>query len=110
MGTGNYKAKKHYRQVDVAKKYEKDRIESWHGRLAHQNECRVLKYAIDKYFEPGGTVMDLPCGTGRLLNLNIDGGFRLFGCDVSEEMMSFAQVRFSNNPSDTAFYCGELSL
>ena len=94
----SYKAKHHYQKSEVAKHYDSERFTSWHGKLAHEMECRALRYAVDKYFTVAGTVLDVPCGTGRLLELFSEKRLNVVGGDISEEMLSIARRRFTKNP------------
>jgi SAM-dependent methyltransferase len=93
-----YKAKDHYQRPDVVRNYEGQRFASWHGRMAHQIESRAMKYVLRHYFRPGGTVLDLPCGTGRLLRCYSGGDFRIVGADISQTMLTVARGRFQGNP------------
>ncbi len=94
-----YKAKFHYQQAEVAQKYGEERFISWHGRLAHKAEERAMQYALNKYFNPGNTVLDLPCGTGRLLHTYIEGGYKVMGGDISGNMLKVSRERFNHNPN-----------
>jgi len=105
-----YKAKTHYQQSQVARDYDEERFSSWHGRKAHQMEARVMRYALEGYFEPGGTVLDLPCGTGRLFEEYLRGGFQVTGADVSEEMLSVARARMAVNTNFSFRLCDAENL
>jgi ubiquinone/menaquinone biosynthesis C-methylase UbiE len=94
----SYKAKVHYKKSEVAKNYDSERFLTWHGRLAHDMESRALKYAVDNFFTEPGTVLDVPCGTGRLLDILTDQSLQVVGGDISKEMLSIARGRFMNNP------------
>jgi ubiquinone/menaquinone biosynthesis C-methylase UbiE len=98
MSTPNqYKAKEHYRNPQVAQNYDGERFSTWYGRMAHQVETRALTSAAEKYFSSPGTVLDIPCGTGRLLPVLFDAGLQVTGADISEEMLSVAKQRFAGN-------------
>lgn len=100
MDTANrYKAKEHYRNPEVAKNYDGARFSTWYGRMAHAVEAKALASAAAKYFSGPGTVLDIPCGTGRLLPVLLDAGLRVTGADISEEMLAVARQRFSGNAS-----------
>lgn len=98
MDKTTYKAKTYYQQTDVVQRYDAERFSSWHGKLVHQAESRALEHAIDRYFTPGGTVIDLPCGTGRLLDVYAQRDFQVTGVDISDEMLTVAGARFKDNP------------
>lgn len=91
----DYCAKEHYQSQKIARKYDEERFSSWHGRLAHEGEAAALKDVIRRYFKAPGRVLDLPCGTGRLLPALLDGGFRVTGGDISPEMIHVARARFA---------------
>lgn len=90
-----YKAKEHYRSTDVAQNYDGARFSTWYGRLAHEIEAKALDAAAQKYFTRGGTVLDIPCGTGRLFPVLIDAGLSVTGGDISEQMLEVARRRFA---------------
>lgn len=106
MDSPQYKAKTHYQQADVVLNYDDERFSSWHGQLAHKIELQALRYALSNYFEPEGTILDLPCGTGRLLDVYRDSNFRVMGADISEEMLAVAQARFKDS-SQFSFRMGD---
>lgn len=58
------------------------------GRLAG----RLVQFADAVAFRvpPGGTVLDLGCGTGELTLTIAGGGMRATGCDISSEMLRVA--------------------
>lgn len=93
----DYKAKTTYQQDAVAQNYDHDRFTSWYGRLAHNNELRCLEWAVDAWFKPGGSIVDLPCGTGRLL-IAYGDRFNVTGVDISNAMLDVARSRFAGNP------------
>ena len=100
MPTDNlYKAKEHYRDSQVAQNYDGARFATWYGRLAHTVEANALASAAAKYFSTPGTLLDIPCGTGRLFPVLLDAGHQVTGADISEEMLAVARNRFSGNPS-----------
>jgi len=105
MRRNRYPAKAHYQQSQVADQYDSERFSSWHGKLAHKMEHLALKYAIDHFFPKGGTLLDVPCGTGRLLELYRGGTFRVFSADISEEMLSIARRRFAGDPTFSFHQC-----
>ena len=92
-----YKAREHYQKADVAGEYEERRFASWHGRLAHRAEMRAIRRAIERYFSPGGKVLDLPCGTGRLFGVYAAGDYQVTGCDISDEMLAIAQKAYADS-------------
>jgi len=101
MNNQDYKAKYFYQKPEVAKSYDEVRFGSWHGWLAHRSETRTLELMIKRYFEPKGSVLDVPCGTGRLMGVEVDEGYQVTGGDISEEMLKIARHRFFGSRSVT---------
>jgi len=93
----SYKAKEHYRNTEVAKSYDGERFSTWYGRLAHAIEANALASAASKYFQASGTLLDIPCGTGRLFPVLLSAGLRVTGGDISEEMLEVARQKFAGN-------------
>ncbi len=93
MSAPLYPARERYQDRKVAGDYDQERFASWFGKLADRAESGLLERAINKYFT-AGTVLDLPCGTGRLLNPLIESGLEVTGGDISLQMMAVAQARY----------------
>lgn len=98
MSHHDYKAKKHYQSEAVVSHYDRERFESWYGKIAHQGEASALQSVVDKYFEIPGKVLDIPCGTGRLLPVLFGRGFEVVGGDISDEMVGSCRKRFKKEP------------
>jgi ubiquinone/menaquinone biosynthesis C-methylase UbiE len=87
----NYKAKKHYKDKEVAGKYDEERFRGLKGYLTDNREKNIIYKAINKAgIKPPATVLDLPCGTGRLSLFLAGKGFEVEGIDISEEMVDRA--------------------
>ena len=95
---GNYQAKEHYRSTEVAQGYDQERFSTWYGRIAHETEEKALTRAVEKYFAAPGTVLDIPCWTGRLLPVFLRSGLEVTGGDISEAMLAVARAKFSAQP------------
>ncbi|USS87588.1 class I SAM-dependent methyltransferase [Fructilactobacillus hinvesii] len=56
-----------------------------------------LKWAqyVQKYVPTGANILDLACGTGRLLVLLQRAGYQMTGADLSEEMLTLASQHAS---------------
>ena len=73
---------------NLAKTYDENRFENSYGSYIDQQERNFLNsFFKDKNFKK---ILDLGCGTGRLLN------FATHGLDFSEEMISVAKGKFKN--------------
>jgi len=93
--SNDYQAKQFYQASEVARKYEEERFTTWHGRLAHKIEADALEFVVKRYFETPASVLDVPCGTGRLLESLVHYGFEVQAADISEEMLQLARKRFA---------------
>ncbi len=99
MSQNEYRAKQHYQKKDVAVEYDDFRFRSWYGKMSHESESKALQNMMQTYFESPGHVLDIPCGTGRLLQDMTDLGFKITGGDISDEMMGIAKKRYADNPN-----------
>jgi ubiquinone/menaquinone biosynthesis C-methylase UbiE len=92
---------------DLAKSYDENRFENSYGKYIDQQE----RYFLNSFFrnKKYSNILDLGCGTGRLLN------FATHGADFSQEMLNIARQKFpkkqlkigeiSNIPFDENFDC-----
>lgn len=80
----------HYKDVAVAERYDRERFSRLPGRIFNALERRVLHRAF-KAIPRSSTVLDLPCGTGRLAETLLDDGFRVVGVDISAPMLDVAR-------------------
>ena len=60
------------------------------GTAMHRREVRCIKRAVAG-IESGGRVLDLPCGTGRLLPMLHESGYRVTEADSSPHMVDLAR-------------------
>lgn len=75
-----------------ATSYDKKRYETISGRRVDAFHKSIL----DKSFHSENKILDLGCGTGRLLYHFHNKDKDLYGIDFSENMLSFAKKRFTN--------------
>ena len=80
----------HYKEVAVAERYDRERFSGISGRVFNALERRVIRRAFHA-IPRTQTVLDLPCGTGRLAETLLADGFRVVGVDISAEMLHVAQ-------------------
>lgn len=82
----NPQVKTYYDQL--APSYDENRFANSYGRYLHRQECAVL----DRYLGPPGgrAVLDLACGTGRLMD------YCTVGADLSPEMVATARAKHPN--------------
>ncbi|MFN8005746.1 MAG: class I SAM-dependent methyltransferase [Terriglobia bacterium] len=96
MSTGQYEAKQHYQDPAVANAYEEQRFRGWGGRFVERAERRLLEQFLVSHCRAGETVLDVPCGTGRFLDIYSAAGLQVFGCDISNQMLAKARQRIVN--------------
>jgi 2-polyprenyl-3-methyl-5-hydroxy-6-metoxy-1,4-benzoquinol methylase len=80
----------HYKDVAVAERYDRERFSSFAGRVFNALERRELRRAFGG-IPRTATVLDLPCGTGRLAQTLLDEGFHVTGADISPAMLHVAR-------------------
>lgn len=84
--------------------YDEIRFRSAAGLAIHQTEVSLLEEAL-KDVVPGGRVLEIGCGTGRLLRTVASMGFRAEGLDASPAMLAEARKQVP----DATFFLGEAS-
>lgn len=72
----------------LAPDYDHDRFGNSYGRFIDSRERAVLAHLLPRHH--GGVVLDLACGSGRLLD------FADFGVDASSEMVAIARQKHPN--------------
>ena len=80
----------HYKDVEIAERYDRVRFSSWAGRVFNALEKRYVAKAIQG-LTPGSSILDLPCGTGRLAEVMLNAGHKVEGADVSPAMLEVAR-------------------
>ena len=94
-----------WREAAAAEQYEAGRFNSVWGRVYRTCEESAVGKAL-RMLEPGTTILDAACGTGRITGLVTRHGFRARGCDISFEMMSVARRhRAALAPSGVLVQC-----
>jgi SAM-dependent methyltransferase len=87
------RAKERFDVENVAAKYP-----SAYGE-GHRDRCerRALERALDA-IPRGASVLDIPCGTGRLTGILLARGYRVTGADTSPAMVSRAAALHAGEP------------
>lgn len=83
-------ANEHYKSVDVARAYDRSRFSSLPGRVFNLMEQRTILKCFSGV-PAGSTVVDVPCGTGRLAAALLAHGYRVHGMDISPAMLAVAE-------------------
>ncbi len=79
----------HYKDVDVAQRYDDERFARLTGRLFNALEKAYIARAFANV-PAGARILDLPCGTGRLAEVLLDRGLDVHGVDISPAMLEVA--------------------
>ncbi len=88
----SFDARTHYREESVARAYDDARFGGLTGRLVQKLERRLLLRALRAAGDVH-SVIDLPAGTGRLLEPLGQAGYDVMGVDISAEMLRRARDR-----------------
>src|SRR5678815_5611529 len=88
----------HYQDDRIATRYDAERFSSLAGRVFQSVELATLKRAIG-YLPPKSSLLDVPCGTGRIASPLTDWGFTVTCADISLEMLQVARDRLRQNGS-----------
>lgn len=79
----------YYRKKDVAQQYEGIRFSGVGGQRTHAIECE----AISSLFSMTELLLDVACGTGRVLRGLKEQGRNVLGVDQSEQMLEQSHTR-----------------
>ena len=91
----SWDATQHYKNTKVARDYDRIRFSSLAGRVFNSQEKRIiLEYFQD--LSRDTIILDMPCGTGRLAEALLESGLKVYGADISKEMLDVANERLSN--------------
>lgn len=84
----------YYKNSDVAGDYDSSRFRSWYGRLFNAVEKREIAKAFAG-LPANASVVDVPCGTGRLAEVLLESGYKVRGVDISPDMLEVAKKRLA---------------
>lgn len=79
-----------YKDDAIAGSYDEQRFRSLAGRVYNHLEKRLIRRAFADV-PRGSTVVDVPCGTGRLAEVLLEEGFTVVGLDISKSMLGVAR-------------------
>ncbi len=95
----------HYQNKNVAQLYDHERFSSLAGRIFQRAELAALKQALD-ILPPGASLLDAPCGTGRIAIALRNRGFEVTCADISQEMIEVARRRLNDRSDRVQFSRG----
>ena len=90
----DFDANTEYQNESVATQYDAIRFSSLAGRVFNGRERRLICRSFAD-LPRGATIVDFPCGTGRLAEPLLEAGYRIHGMDISSEMLQVASKRLS---------------
>jgi SAM-dependent methyltransferase len=76
-----------------------DRIARYYD-LSHRDLVEDIPYMLQQAAEAGGPVLELGCGSGRLLIPLARAGYAVTGVDTSAEMLARAEMRLAGETAD----------
>lgn len=77
--------------------YDDSRYSTVGGRRVERFHKRILSELLFSNLPAGTSVLELGCGTGRLLQHLLPYGFELYGVDISAGMLAIARQRLADN-------------
>ena len=82
-----------YQNEIVAHDYDRERFANFAGRVFDRLEKRALRAMVRQVLShtPTPSVLDVPCGTGRITELLLQEGLNTTGGDISTQMIDVAQ-------------------
>ncbi len=92
MRAGTATKKHAWRDARVAAEYDRRRFATPLARIKHRRDEALV---LELLRSAGGvrSVLDLPCGTGRVLGALCGAGYRVAGADIALEMLRVARGR-----------------
>lgn len=104
-----YRAKKVYQDKNVVSTYDQQRFESLKGYFTHKRELSLIYKALHyaSIIPPATlTVLDTPCGSGRLTSYLVQKGFDVKGLDISFQMVRYTKEKLTQcNVRDKGIVC-----
>lgn len=92
----SYKAKIAYQKIDVAQQYDKMRFSNPLGKLVDRLEKNAILELIPNNIATE-LVFDVPCGTGRMIELLANVDRYVVGADISKSMLLSAKGKLKGN-------------
>jgi len=62
----------------------------------YTEDIEMFRRILEKYCEKGGRILDLMCGTGRIMSHFLDY-YEVWGVDINEKMLDIALRKFESN-------------
>ncbi|OYT53474.1 MAG: hypothetical protein B6U72_05850 [Candidatus Altiarchaeales archaeon ex4484_2] len=87
----SYNAREAYQNTSVAERYEKVRFSSFMGKFVDYLEKKTVINILKQHSNDIETILDLPCGTGRITKVLIESGFKVVDADISRDMINVSK-------------------
>jgi len=87
-----------YQSIERAQRYDSRHFTSLKGRIFTRYERKRLEAAF-ALISKGGSVLDMPCGTGRITEQLLHAGFKVLGGDISKSMLTIARTKLGHHPN-----------
>lgn len=89
-----FPARKSYQRPEIAQVYDEQRSATLLRRALQVIEQRALEKVV-RTMPADWRILDLPCGTGRLLPVLLNRFAHVTGADLSDAMLDVARKRFA---------------
>ena len=91
--------KKGWQDDDTADSYDDKRFSTLSGNLSDRLDKIAIKKGLSQT-SMGGRILDLPCGTGRIMQYLYQVGYKnITGADISEQMIGVAKNKMQGSDS-----------
>jgi len=101
MKGNEFKARDGYRDETIVSDYDRYRFTSIKGLLTNALELRVIEQSLAlAKLPPGASILDIPCGTGRLSLHLASKGYKVSGADISEAMVAISTKKSMTVPEE----------
>jgi ubiquinone/menaquinone biosynthesis C-methylase UbiE len=100
---------KTYQKEDIAKRFDAERNKYSFQRYKHKIESNLLKKVLKSIKKESVTILDVACGTGRMLPTIISSNKKInyFGLDSSNEMTSHLKDKVKKMDIDAKIKIGD---
>jgi len=102
----SYPAKTAYQSQVAAETYDQIRFKNLKGKFLDKREKKIIGKFL-KDLPEGSLVLDLACGTGRITEFLLSKGYKVWGVDISKEMLKVARERVGSSGKLGNFYQAE---
>jgi ubiquinone/menaquinone biosynthesis C-methylase UbiE len=99
----SYPARTAYQSKKAAETYDQIRFRSPKGIFLDNREKKIIGELLS-HLPKGSLVLDLACGTGRITEFLLSRGHKVWGADISPEMLEVARIRLSQFGNVVNFY------